>query len=337
MSNQKYRWLSIIALILGFLMLFGCSQGSKPVSSESTSSKDKPGPFEIRWATASAGGTFQVIGAAMLEDVKKANPNIVGSILPGGAASNVLGVHEGKFNVGLAGSDTIASAWQGEDFFKEKGKIQDMRAVATIYPMVTHIVVLDNSGIERIEDLKGKRVSPGTKGVSSDLQAKRLYNLYNISYEKDLKVQYLSYDDGAQQMIDRQLDGLLYVTVPIPYSPIINITAQRNIKLLSIPDDKINELVKFQGVQRYTIPPGTYKGVDYPVKGISVPVVVFVRQDMPKEIVYSMTKTIAENFKRYGDVLTNMKYIKQQDLASDAGVPFHPGAEQYYREKGWLK
>lgn len=58
---------------------------------------------------------------------------------------------------------------------------------------------------------------------------------------------------------------------------------------------------------------------------------------MPDDVAYSIVKTIAENHTRYGSVISSMKWVKPEDMAADVGIPLHPGAEKYYREKGWMK
>lgn len=289
--------------------------------------------FEILWGTISAGGAWQVVGAAMLEDIKKANPNITGSCVPSSTTANALGVHTGKFNVAFCLTDAVADAWRGEGFFKKPGKIQDLRAVAALYPHASHLVVRADSGINKIEDLRGKRVTPGVKGLSNDLQTRRLFQLHNMSYS-DVKVQFLSFRDCAQNFIDRHLDALTFMTVPFPFAPVINVASQVKIKILQVPEDDIDKLVKNPGVGRYTLPAGLYKNVDYPVKGICVRSIVIVRTDMPEDIVYAMVKTIADNIGRYGDILACMKYASFKELATDVGIPYHPAAEKFYREKG---
>lgn len=331
-------------LVIGLLLLAGC--GSNPNSqntqntgenqntSTSTSSGGKT--TNLRWGTITAGGAWQVIGNAMLEDIKKAYPNITGSTLPSTTSANVLGVHEGKFDIAFSIADTTADAWQGEGYFKSSGKINDIREVAALYPQSSHIVVWANSGINSIPDLKGKKVTPGAKGLSNDIEFQRLLKTYGMSYD-DMTVQFLSFNDASQQMIDGHLDALAFLTVPPPYAPVINVSAQKQIKLLTIPDDKIAEMTKYQGVQPFTLPAGTYKGVDEPVKGIMSRSHVIVRKDMPEDVVYNIVKAIAENFPRYESVLSSMKYTKVEEMATDVGIPFHPGALKYYREKGWVK
>lgn len=272
----------------------------------------------------------------MLEDVKRMNPNITGSIVPSAPSSNVIGVHQGKFNMGISNSDTTAEAWDGNGYFKPYGKIQDVRNLFTTSPLATHIIVNADSGINKIEDLKGKRISPAAKGLSNDLQTQRLFALYGLSY-KDFKVSFLSLEDAALQFIDGHLDALMFLTVPPPFPPVINVNSKRKVKLLSIPEEKIAELCKFRGVAPYTLPPGTYSGIDYPARGIVVRTHVIVRNDFPDDIAYRVVKAVNANWNRYPTVHKVMDLVKENDMALDVGIPFHPGATKFMREKGMIK
>ncbi len=247
-----------------------------------------------------------------------------------------MAINQGKFNIGFSLTDATATAWEGEDYFKATGPIRNIRALAALYPQATHIVVWAKSDITRIEQLKGKRVSPAAKGLSNDLEAQRLLKLYGMTYN-DVKVQFASFEDSASQFIDGHLDALLYITVPFPFAPVINVGSQSPIRLISIPDDKVAQLTKFRGVEAYTLPPNLYKGVDYPVKGIAVRAHLVVRDDMPDELAYAIVKSIADNFPRYPVALKSMSYAKLEDMPKDVGIPLHPGAIKYYKERGWMK
>jgi len=291
--------------------------------------------YELRWGTIVAGGAWQILGSAMLEDVKKENPKISGSTVPSTPTATLMGLSQGKYNIGFSLGDATADAWEGKGFFKA-GPIKNIRSLAAFYPQATQIVVWEKSPVKKIEDLKGKRVSPGAKGLSNDLEAQRLLKLYGMSYD-DMKVQFLSFEDAATQFIDGHLDALLFVTLPFPFAAVINVASQGQIRLISIPDDKVAELTKFRGVEPYTLPSGLYKGIDYPVKGIAVRSHLVVSENMPEEVAYAIVKTIATNFSRYPVTLKSMAYAKKEDMAKDIGIPLHPGAAKFYKESGWVK
>ena len=58
---------------------------------------------------------------------------------------------------------------------------------------------------------------------------------------------------------------------------------------------------------------------------------------MPDEVAYAIVKSIDQNFDRYGSMIKAMRLGKRQDMAKDIGIPMHPGAIKYYKEKGWIK
>lgn len=335
-AKIKNSYLLMMLIISLSIALVSCGKSAGPAQPPPGEQKQLSSSYELRWGTAPAGGAFQVLGSAMLEDIKKSNPEITGSILPTVVTANLMGIHEGKVNIAFSLSDTTADAWEGKGFFAGSGQIQDLRNIATLYKQGMQWVVPANSAIKGIEDLKGKRVSPGSKGLSADLEAQRILKLYNMSYE-DMKVQFLDFNDAAQQFIDGHLDALLFTTMPYPFAPIVNVASQKPIRLLSLPEDKVKEMTKYRGVEPFTLPAGIYKGVDYPVTGIAVRVHLVVDQKMPEEVVYKIVKAIAENLPRYGSVLPNMKTVSSQDMVSDVGIPFHPGALKFYREQGWVK
>lgn len=321
------RRILIVTILVGLSSFLATNWGSR---SEAAGEK-----YELRWGTITAGGAWQILGAAMLEDIKKNSPRITGSCIPSTTTSNVIGVHQGKFTISFTLTDTLADAWEGKGYFTQFGPIQDIRALAVLLPHATQIAVWADSKITKIEHLKGLRVSPGAKGLSCDLELQRLLKLYGLSY-KDMQIQFLSFEDAANQMIDGHIDVFSCTTSPFPFAPIINVNSQRQIRLLSIPDDKVAELAKARGVEPYTLPSGLYKGVDYPVKGIAVRAILIVHKDIPEDIAYSIVKTIGQNFTRYPSVLKSMEYAKLEDMKKDVGFPFHPGALKYYRERGWV-
>lgn len=326
---KVYRYF-IVAVVCGLLLVL--SQSSLIAAEREA----VPAKYELRWATIVAGGAWQILGNAMLEDIKQANPNITGSTVPSTPTATLMGLHQGKFSIGFSLTDATADAWEGESFFKPTGQIRNVRALAAFYPQATQIVVRANSDIKKIEDLKGKRVSPAAKGLSNDLEAQRLLKLYGMTYN-DMKVQFLSFEDAATQFIDGHLDALLFMTLPFPFAAVINVGSQNPIRLISIPDDKIAQMTKFRGVEAYTLPPNLYRGVDYPVHGIAVRAHLVVRDDMPEELAYAIVKTIAEKHSRYSVALKSMSYAKLEDMPKDVGIPLHPGALKYYKERGWVK
>jgi TRAP transporter TAXI family solute receptor len=273
----------------------------------------------------------------MLEDVLKANPNLTGATVPMAGAANVIGSYQGKLNIAYSFSDTIGDAWEGKEDFKSVGKVQNIRILASLFPEPTQFAVYVDSGITSVPQLKGKKITPGPRGSAIEIVTRRILEAYGMT-TKDVQWQPLGFADAAEQMLDHHIDAILYGAMVYPAPPLVTVSSQRQIRLLSLTDEVINKMVKgYKGIEPFTLASGSYKGVDYPVKGVASNVILIVREDMPEAIAYSITKTIAENFDRYIVVTKAMAMGKVNEMGKDVGFPYHPGALKYYKEKGWVK
>jgi hypothetical protein len=293
--------------------------------------------YEVRWGTAPAGGVWQALGTAMLNDAKKANPKIQGSTLPLGGAANVVAIDQGKANVCFSFSTMAAEAWEGTEFFKKRGKLRNIRGLAVLFPEPTQFVVWADSGINDVTQLRGKAMTPGPKGSAIAPVTRYVLEAYGMTF-KDFKTRYMSFREAGSQMIDGHIEAILYGAMAYPAPPIIAAGSKRQIKLLPLSDDAIATVVKrHKGLDPYTLASGSYKGVNYPVKGIVAYVVALCSKDMPDDIAYAIAKSIADNFQRYTKVTKAIALGKQQDMGRSFGIPMHPGAVKYYKEKGWFK
>lgn len=337
MKALKYVIYVIMILMLGSVLLTGCAEPvSEPVDTAVLDEdSEEETSYDLQWGTMTAGSAMQVLATPMLEDIKKDNSNITGSVLPSTIPSNVIGVHKGEFNIGFSLSDVTVMAWEGEAQFEEFGEIRDLRNLAALYPQIFTWAVWDDSDIYSVEDLRGKRVSPGSRGGSCDTGAQKLLQLYGMSYD-DMNVEYGTFPDISQMMIDGHIDAYLLTACPTPFGPLIEVASHKQIRLLTIPDDKIAEMVKLKGVEPFTLPANIYQGVDYEVKGFATRAHIIVREDFPEDLAYKIVKSIAENFDKYPEVLKAMSYTSVEEMPSDVGIPLHPGAERYYREQNLI-
>ncbi len=293
--------------------------------------------YEVRWGTAPAGGVWQALGTAMLNDALKANPDLKGSTLPLGGAANVVAINAGKLNVCFSFSTMAAEAWDGIEFFKKYGNLQNIRGLAVLFPEPTQFAVWADAGIDDVKQLKGKAMTPGPKGSAIAPVTRYVLDAYDLSFE-DFKTRYMSFREAGQQMIDGHIDAILYGAMAYPAPPIIAAGSKRKIKLLSLSDEAIATVLKeHKGLAPYTLAKGSYQGVDYPVKGIVAYVVALCSKDMPEEVAYSIAKSISENFGHYKTVAKAIALGKEEEMGRNFGIPMHPGALKYYREKGWVE
>ncbi|MBN2033654.1 MAG: TAXI family TRAP transporter solute-binding subunit [Deltaproteobacteria bacterium] len=293
--------------------------------------------YDVRWGTAPAGGVWQALGAAMVEDLIKSKPGLRGSTMPIGGAANVVAVDSGKINAAFSFSNTAAEAWEGKEDFKDKGELKNIRQLAVLFPEPTQIAVWGDSSFTDITHLKGKRITPGPKGSAIAVVSRYVMEAYGMSPD-DFDTKYLSFAEAGQQFIDGHIDCILYGAMAYPAPPLVSAGSQRKIRLLPLSQEAIKKIIgNHKGLDVYTLPKGAYPGVEAEIPGVSAGVVVIVRKDMPDDVAYAIVENIDKNFEKYSGMVKAMALGKREMMPQDIGVPMHPAAEKYYREKGWRK
>jgi len=290
---------------------------------------------DLKMMTGPMGGSWIPLGGAIAELIQKNIQGTTVSVSPGGGMANVVGVQEGKADIGFGNSSSTVDGVAGRAPFK--APTTNVMQLANLYPQYFQMVVLEDSGIKSPADLKGKGICPGPKGHTGELLSQQVFQIYGLSYKDMSKVNHVSYADAVSLMKDGHAQGYLLGTT-IPASSILDLATTKKIRLLSLPEDKIKELQKINvGYLKRVIPKGTYPGVDYDVVGVGYFTHMVISAKLPEPLVYNITKILSENVDRLADVVKDMKGVTVKDLALDIGVPFHPGALRYYKEKGVLK
>jgi TRAP transporter TAXI family solute receptor len=312
-----------ICLLIGFLTFF--------VLTPLAYSQQKDA---LKMMTGPTGGSWIPLGGAIADAIQKEIPGVTMSAAPGGGITNVEAMESGKCDIGFSNSSSAVDAVYGRPPFKKK--MENMRQLANLYPQYFQIAVWDDSGIKSVADLKSKTISLAPKGHTGELLAQQVLEVYGLSYSDMTKVYHVQYADSVPLMKDGQTNAfMLGTTIPAP--TVAELATAKKIRLLSLSDDKIKALQKINaGYLKRVIPKGTYPGVDYDVWTASYFTHLIISAKLPDDLVYKITKTLANNLPGFAEVVKDMKGVTPRDLALDIGVPFHPGALKYFKEIGAL-
>ena len=320
---------SIFAILLTLGLVAGCGGGDK---------KEEKKPAQkanLILATGGTSGTYYPLGGAMAQiwNSKGAGLNVTAQST-GAAVENLRLINKEDVELAIVQSDTMDYAFKGTEIFKEK--LANVRAIAYMYPEIIQIVVRADSGINSVADLKGKTVGVGAPGSGTEANFRQIIDVYGLTYD-DLKPQYLSFSESADRFKDKQIDAFL-VVAGIPNSAIMDIATQHNIKVLSMSDDmikKINE--KYPFLASAVVPKDTYKGQAADVKTVAVMATLVAGAKVKDDVIYDVTKTMFENLPDLAKGHAKGKEIKLETATKSMTIPFHPGAEKYFKEKGVLK
>jgi uncharacterized protein len=147
-----------------------------------------------------------------------------------------------------------------------------------------------------------------------------------------------SYAEQAEAFKARKVDGVFAILAP-PAAAVLDASAGRALMLLPCPGPLIEHLATVR-LGRGVIRAGNYPkaingGEDATAATMSTTIIVSTA--MSDGVAYTITKTINDNAERFRALHVSLAEYDPSRGWSQLGVPLHPGAERYYREKGWLK
>ncbi len=252
-----------------------------------------------------------------------------------GSVFNIRAVERTLLDFGVAQSDRNLEAFNGHGDWDGK-PMASLRSVFSMHPETVLLVTRADTGIGSVADLKGKSVNIGNPGSGQRGNAEDVLRLYGIDKDNDINAQGFQQGEASRALIDRKIDAFFY-TVGNPAAAIEEPANSTDIMIVPIDSDAIRSFV---GERPYyvmtTIQPGTYKGVDSPVDTYAVTATVVTGANVADDLVYDVVRTVFENLDELKNVHAAFRHLDPAAMLKGLSAPFHPGAERYYRERGWL-
>jgi TRAP transporter TAXI family solute receptor len=308
-----------------------------------------PQPRYFRIGTAATGGSFFEIGGIIASAVSGPTegpacgrggtcgvPGLVAvAQATPGSVENLRLVNSGEIESGFAQADLAGWAFAGVRLFAQGGPLRELRAIASLFPAVAHLVVRADSPIRSLADLKGKTVAVGEAGSGSAAAAAVLFEAAGLGHGGVVQ-KYLRPGPGAAEVKAGTIDAMLIVGgYPVP--AVRDLAAGTPIRLIPIEGAVVDRLKKdFAYYQKMAIPGGVYSGVDTPTPSIGFAALWLVNSRIGADLVYEITKSLWNP--ATAKLLSAIEPVGNQirlDRALDGlSVPLHPGAARFYREAG---
>jgi uncharacterized protein len=328
MKKRWTVWITIGLMVFGIFLLQGYSRSAFGQGAS---------PGELAISTASSGGAWFPIGVGMAEVIKKSIPGVQARVqTTGGGVENVKLVHDGKTELGITISYLAYSGYQGIDPYKNK--MQNIRTLCSgLSTGVMQVIVLANSRIKGIADLKGKKISVGPAGGGAITVLDDIFKEYGFKMS-NVTPSYVAYDEGITMLTDGHLDAaVVYAALPTPAVKTLA-TGPHAFRMLELEENIQKTLLsKYPYYIPITITKDVY-GTPSDLRVVGTPNIVIVYSKLPDDLVYKITKAFFEP--------ANLEMIRNShpsarpltlEKAALVPVPLHPGAEKFYREKGVMK
>jgi hypothetical protein len=255
-----------------------------------------------------------------------------------GSVANVTAIAGGALESGFTQADVATWAQTGTGVYAGKPKVADLRLIANLYPESVHLVARKGSGIKTVFDLKGKRVALDEPGSGTLVDAKLILAAYGLS-ENDIKPEYVKPNQAGDKMKDGALDAFFFVGGS-PAGAIAELASSGGgIELIPVDGPQAEGLrAASPFFSPDVIPAETYKGVGR-VNTLAIGAQWVTSAKADTQTVYEITKALFNDAtqKTLAAGHAKGKLITKENAVKSAGIPFHPGAEKFYREAGLLK
>jgi TRAP transporter TAXI family solute receptor len=328
----------LISLFLVISLMFSVISACGTSSNTSNSSGDENKKSTVfTWGSSSLGSQGYIIIEALASTANKHVDFRNTSISTAGGSENMVLLNQGEIAFGQATSSDLYNAYHGVKPFDKEIEFAQVFAYGF---WSLPILVLEDSDIKTVEDLKGKKLSVGTAGGASASLINTVLEEYGIADQ--VTYEYLNPNESAKALGQGQVDAialwhmagslasaslqelaLTHKFRPIPFDPDI-------LKRVSENNEGVQSTITlksaFEFYKEDTLSPG--------ITGMLV-----TTPDQDEEKVYELVKALYENSEQAQQIGPELAYFRL-DYAVEGLVPqypVHPGAARYFKEAGIWK
>jgi uncharacterized protein len=254
----------------------------------------------------------------------------------GGSIYNINTIKAGELEFGVAQSDWQFHAYNGTSKFEEAGPFEKLRSVFSVHAEPVTVIARDDSGIENISDVIGKRMNignpgSGTRGTWEVLEAALGWERSDLALAAEMK----SAETGAA-VCDGKIDAYFWL-VGHPSALTQESLASCAAHLVNVTGPAIDKLIADNPYYRSaTIPAGMYNNEE-DITTFGVGATFVTSADVPEEVVYVIVKAVFDNFDQFKKLHPAFANLKPEEMIRDGlSAPLHAGAVKYYKEQGWM-
>jgi TRAP transporter TAXI family solute receptor len=288
-------------------------------------------------ATGGTGGVYYPLGGGMAAVLSKYVQGMQATAeVTGGSVANLQLIGTGKPYLAMTMVDAGLDAYKGQDKFT--GKPVPVRTLMVMYPNRMHVVSIEGRGVAKMADLKGKRVSTGSGGSATEVMAFRVIEAAGLDKDKDMKRERLGVAESVNALKDRKIDAFFWVG-GLPTAAVTDLANSPGVKIKMIDHANLVDAMNKKYGKLYvqdTIGKDVYKGMEADNKQATVMNLLVAHQNMDEKTAYDIVKAVFDHrdeLIRVHKEAENFK-LENQKTAAAGGIPWHPGALRYFKEKG---
>lgn len=290
--------------------------------------------IDIRWATATKGGGFQLFGQNVAEVINATDSTLsVEALATKGSRQNLKLLEAGEVDVGQVEGNAARIAMDGIG-----RPVADLKVLSVMYPNPGMFVVRGDSGYESIRDLKGQPIAFGTRASGLRILVNDVLDGLGLKPEEDFQQIILNKAaEGPKLVIEGKAEALWGAGIGWPGFVQVAESPEGG-RFIAPSQREIRQILeKHPHLRKMTVPAGTYEGQEDDIQSVGLWSLVLVRPGLDEEAVYRLARAIHRGHAELVGRLPQGRYTKASNTVRY--VPegrLHPGAARYYREIGLL-
>jgi len=289
--------------------------------------------------TSGQGTATYGIGSAMASVLAKdAGDSFV--VQPHGGTGKIVPlVNTGKVDYSLANILEVTNAVKGRGPFK--GRVnENLRVVAVVYPFEVGFFVKSDSDIKSVNDLKGKKVSTEYSGQKIiGILAKAVLANAGLSFDDVDGVPVTNIVGNANDFAAGKTDAAFFA---VGAGKVDQVAASvGGIRFLPVNQgdaaEKRMQKVVPPSYVTVTKPRKGLTGVDVDTPLMSYDYLLYAGKHVPDSAVEALLAAMVKNRQALGEAYGPLTKFDPANMAKNIGLPYHPGAEKFYKEQGLLQ
>jgi TRAP transporter TAXI family solute receptor len=292
--------------------------------------------YSLSIATGGTGGVYYPLGGGLANLLSKYVPGLQATAeVTGGSIDNLKLVASGKPYIAFIMADVGQDAYRGEEKFK--GTKVPLKTLMVLYPNRMHVVTIEGTGVSKMADLKGKRISTGSPGSATEVMAFRVIEAAGLDRDRDMKRERLGVAESVNALKDRKIDAFFWVG-GLPTAAVTDLANSPGVKIKMIDHAETVKAMNNKYGPLYiedAIPKTVYRGMDRDNRQATVWNILVSHEKLSDQTAYNIVKTI---FDKRDDLIAVHKEAEnfklENQTAAASPIPFHPGAAKYFAERG---
>lgn len=307
--------------------------------------------IEFRIGTGAIAGTYHPIGALLVNIISQPPgsracedggscgvPNLVASTVSShGSVANIRAIQDGRIESGFSQADVARAMVKAKEAFSGLPPLENVRAIASLYPETLHVVVRNGAEIKTIHDLRGKRVSLDLLGSGTRFAAGVILAAHGIGESDVIGVQATS-GQAAHMMRNNELDAF-FLVAGLPARAVTTLTRDNVASVITLGAAETKKiLADHEFFSRATIPGDTYAHVE-DISTIAVGALWLTSKDVSEELIHAICTALWSEKARVAldEGHPQGRHIKLETALEGIAIPLHSGAKRCYQELGVLK